>query len=205
MLRLDHLAVSALRLEDGLAWVEDALGVALAPGGKHAHMATHNRLLGLGDVYLEVIAVDPAAPAPTWPRWFDLDHFTGPPRLTNWIAACDDLDAELALCPAGTGTPVALERGDLRWRMAVPADGRLPYDGCFPALISWQGPLHPAALLPDRGVRLDRLEIAHPDAVALTNHLKTRLSDPRIAFVTAPQKAMRATFSTPHGPRVLGD
>ena len=205
MLRLDHLAVSALRLEDGAAWVEDALGVALAPGGKHGHMSTHNRLLSLGDFYLEVIAVDPAAPTPTWPRWFDLDHFTGSPRLTNWIAACDDLDAELAQSPPGTGTPVALERGDLRWRMAVPANGRLPYDGCYPALISWQGPLHPAALLPDMGVRLDSLEIAHPDAAHLTQHLKTRLSDPRITFVSGPQKAMRATFSTPYGLRVLSD
>ena len=204
MLRLDHLAVSAQTLQDGVEAVEAALGVSLATGGKHAHMSTHNRLLALGDIYLEVIAADPAAPAPNWPRWFDLDHFTGPPRLTNWIAACDDLAAELALSPAGSGTPVALSRGDLHWRMAVPADGRLPYDGCFPALISWQGPLHPAALLPDVGIRLDRLEIAHPQAAALAEQLSTRLSDPRISFVYGPQKAMRARFDTPFGKRSLG-
>jgi hypothetical protein len=204
MLRFDHFAVSAVSLEDGVAAVEDALGVALAGGGKHALMATHNRLLGLGDIYLEVIAADPAAPAPAWPRWFDLDHFTGPPRLTNWVAGCDDLEAELALSPDGVGVPVALERGDLCWRMAVPADGRLPYDGCFPALIQWQGALHPAALLPDVGVRLTVLEIAHPDGVALAAHLAPRLQDRRISFVSGPQKAMRATFSTPNGQRVLG-
>lgn len=204
MLRFDHLAVSASTLEAGVAAVEDALGVALAPGGKHAHMGTHNRLLGLGDLYLEVIAIDQGAPAPTWPRWFNLDHFIGPPRLTNWVAACDDLNAELALSPAGTGAPVALSRGDLRWTMAVPGDGRLPYEGCFPALISWLGPLHPAALLPDAGVRLDRLEITHPDAASLNLLLARRLSDPRITFDHGPQKSMRAVFSTPHGPRNLG-
>lgn len=204
MLRLDHLAVSALTLTDGVEAVEAALGVSLAVGGQHAHMSTHNRLLGLGDIYLEVIATDPAATAPTWPRWFDLDHFTGTPRLTNWIASCDDLDAELALSPAGTGKPVALSRGDLHWRMAVPADGRLPYDGCFPALISWQGPRHPAALLPDVGVRLANLEIAHPEAVTLAKALATRISDPRISFVYGPQKSMRATFFTPSGKRSLG-
>ncbi len=203
MLRFDHLAVSAQTLDAGVTWVQDALGVALAAGGKHAHMSTHNRLLGLGDIYLEVIAVDPAAPAPTWPRWFDLDHFTGPPRLTNWIAACDDLNAELALSPVGTGVPVALERGDLRWRMAVPPDGRLPYDGCFPALIAWQGPLHPAALLPDVGVRLDRLIVTHPNAAALAAHLSARISDTRILFEPGPVKAMQATFATPHGKRSL--
>lgn len=203
MLRLDHLAASAVTLEDGVAAVEAALGVTLASGGKHAHMSTHNRLLALGDIYLEVIATDPAADAPAWPRWFDLDHFKGPTRLTNWIAACDDLDAELALSPAGTGIPVALERGDLRWQMAVPTDGKLPFDGCFPALIAWQGPLHPVAMLPDSAVRLDRLEIAHPEALALRAHLAVRLSDPRIVFVTGPAKALCATFATPHGKRIL--
>jgi hypothetical protein len=204
MLRFDHFAVSAVTVEDGVAAVEDALGVRLAGGGKHAHMATHNRLLGLGDIYLEVIATDPAAPAPAWPRWFDLDHFAGPPRLTNWVASCDDLETELAHSPAGAGVPVALERGDLRWRMAVPADGRLPYDGCFPALIQWQGTLHPAALLPDVGVRLRLLEITHPDGAAVAEHLKPRLHDLRIRVTTGPQIAMRASFSTPNGARVLG-
>lgn len=204
MLRLDHLAISALTLSEGVAAVEDALGVALAPGGQHAHMATHNRLLGLGDIYLEVIAADPAVAPPAWPRWFDLDNFTGTPRLTNWIAACDDLDAELVLSPLGTGLPVALARGDLRWQMAVPPDGRLPCDGCFPALISWQGALHPTALLPDAGLRLDRLEIAHPAAKELTQLLQLRLADPRIVFVPGPRKAMRATFSTPNGKRKFG-
>ena len=201
MLRLDHLAVTATTLAEGVAAVEAALGVALAGGGSHPHMGTHNRLLGLGDLYLEVIAVDPAAPRPGWPRWFDMDNFSGPPRLTNWVVACDDLAAELALCPPGTGTPVTLQRGDYRWQMAVPADGRLPFDGGFPALIQWHGALHPGQALPDAGLRLTRLEIAHPEAAALTAAL--RLLDPRIAVTQGPAKALRATFATPHGPRKL--
>jgi hypothetical protein len=175
-MRLDHLAVSAATLDEGVAAVEAALGVALVAGGQHPHMGTHNRLLGLGDVYLEVIAVDPAAPAPAWPRWFDLDRFAGPPRLTNWIAACDDLDAEVALGPDGVGVPVALARGDLRWRMAVPATGRLPFDDAFPALIQWQGTAHPVQRLPDSGLRLVRLEVAHPEADALRATLAGRLA-----------------------------
>jgi hypothetical protein len=203
MLVFDHLAVSATTLAEGVDAVEAALGVSLAGGGEHPHMSTHNRLLGLGDLYLEVIAVDPAAPAPAWPRWFDLDRFSGPARLTNWVARCDDLAAELALSPAGTGTPVALSRGDFRWQMAVPADGCLPFDGCFPALIHWEGTAHPAQRLPDAGVRLTRLEIAHPQADALSDALAGRMSDPRIAIVPGPAKAMRAQFETPHGTRVL--
>jgi hypothetical protein len=202
-MRLDHLAVSAMTLEEGVAHVEAALGVALAPGGQHPLMATHNRLLGLGDVYLEVIAADPAAPPPARPRWFDLDRFSGVPRLTNWIAACDDLEAEVAQGPEGVGVPVALARGDLRWQMAVPATGRLPFDDAFPALIRWDGTLHPAGLLPDAGVRLLRLEIAHPQAADLRAALDGRLADPRVVIVAGPEKAMQASFATPGGTRVL--
>lgn len=204
MLAFDHIAVSAETLAEGVAAIEAALGVALAGGGQHPHMATHNRLLGLGDLYLEVIAADPDAARPVWPRWFDLDNFSGLPRLTNWVARCKSISAALAVSPAGTGIPVALQRGDYRWQMAVPADGKLPFDGCFPALIQWQGDLHPSRALPESGVRLTRLELAHPEADALQTALKrVGFADPRVVIVQAAAKAMRATFSTPHGARVL--
>lgn len=201
MLRLDHLAVAASTLAEGVEWVESALGVTLAAGGKHGHMSTHNRLLGLADVYLEVIAIDPAAPAPAYPRWFNLDQFSGRPRLTNWILACDDLDMGLGVLP-GSGVPTDLARGDLRWRMAIPVDGRLPFDGAQPALIQWLGNAHPAQRLPDVGVRLTRFEIATPDHAALGAAL-AGFADPRVTIVAGDALSMRATFSTPHGPRVL--
>ncbi len=203
MLRFDHLAVSALDLAEGVAAVEAALGVALAGGGQHPHMATHNRLLGLGDLYLEVIAADPDQVAPVWPRWFDLDNFEGLPRLTNWVACCDSISAAVAASPEGVGIPVALQRGDYRWQMAVPADGKLPFDGCFPALIEWGGSLHPARALPESGVRLQLLEIAHPQAGALNAALAGVFEDPRVVIVPGAAKAMRAVFTTPHGLRVL--
>ena len=202
-LRLDHLAVSAATLEAGVAFVEGALGVPLAGGGQHPHMATHNRLLGLGELYLEVIAPDPSAPRPAWPRWFDLDRFRGPPRLTNWVCRSDDLAADLDLAPAGSGAPVALQRGDYRWQMAVPADGRLPFDNAFPALMQWQGDLHPARALPDSGLRLLRLEITHPQAGALEAALAGQLSDPRLHIRRGPYQHLRAVLSTPRGIRVL--
>ena len=115
---------------------------------------------------------------------------------------CDDLAAEVAQSPAGAGVPVALHRGDYAWDMAVPEDGKLPFDGGFPALIQWHGRLHPAQGLPDVGVRLRRLEIAHPDVVGLRAALSGRLTDPRIV-ITEGLLAMQASFDTPHGLRSL--
>ena len=92
MLELDHLAVSGATLEAARAAVEDALGVPMQPGGEHDVFHTHNTLLGLEDgLYLEAIAINPAAPTPDRPRWFDLDRFEGSARLSNWICRTDDI------------------------------------------------------------------------------------------------------------------
>ncbi|MGL4281683.1 MAG: VOC family protein [Albidovulum sp.] len=200
MWRLDHLAVASATLADGAEAVGEALGVRLEPGGQHPTMGTHNRLLSLGpEEYLEVIAIDPGAPPPGRPRWFRLDGFQGRPRLTNWVVRVDDLQAALAEAGPGVGRATDLARGDFRWRMAVPDDGCLPFDDAHPALIEWQG-LKPQDRLPDAGCRLERLEIAHPEAERLRQAL--RLADRRVVLVPG-AKALRATIRTPNGVRIL--
>ncbi len=202
MLELDHLAVAAETLDEGRAYVEDALGVTLQTGGQHAHFGTHNVLLGLEDgLYLEVITVDPSAPPPDYPRWFDLDRFRGRPRITNWICRTNDLSALVKRQP-DAGQPVALARGDLRWQMAVPADGILPFGGAFPAVIEWSGAAHPAKRLDASGCRLVRLTIRHPDATALQSTLAAEFADDRVV-IEAGEAAFCAEFDTPAGRRVL--
>lgn len=203
MLELDHLAVAALSLDAGVAVVEEALGVALAGGGEHPLMGTHNRLLGLGDVYLEVISVNPVAPAPDHPRWFDLDNFAGVPRLTNWICRSDDMEAAINASPDGVGVPIELARADLRWQMAVPDDGKLPFDNVFPALIQWHGAAHPATRLPDVGCRLLAFEVIHPQATALKTALGGMFIDPRVSILQGDTAGYRAEIQTPHGVRLL--
>ena len=200
MWRLDHLAVVCTDLDQGSAWAEAALGVPLQQGGKHARYGTHNRLLGLGPgLYLEVIAPDPEA-VPQGSRWFGLDAVSGAQRLGNWIVACDNLDAALAESPQDAGEAVDLERGDLKWRIAVPEDGSLPMAGGWPTLIEWaQGTHHPASRLADSGLRLSRLTIHHPEADRIAKALAPRLADPRIALEPAPTPALSAIFLTPEG------
>lgn len=187
MIEFDHIAVAGETLAAATAHCEAALGVSLEQGGEHAVFHTHNTLLGMEDrLYLEAISINPAAPKPAQPRWFDMDRFTGGPRLTNWICRCDDLEATLAALPAGFGAPVVLQRGDLRWRMAVPASGVLPFDNCAPALMAWDGDAHPADRLAPSGAQLRKLTVRHPDAMALADLLAPHLSDARVQFVTGP-------------------
>ncbi len=203
MIDLDHIAVAGETLDAATDAVETALGVRLQSGGQHALFGTHNRLLGLADgLYLEVIAIDPDARTPDRARWFDLDRFSGSPRLTNWICRTSDIVGTLAALPDGAGTPVAVARGDLRWQMAVPGDGRLPFDNAFPALIQWQGDVHPAALLQESGCRLVRLTVSHPEAEVMVEALAPHLNDPRIVIETG-APGLVAEFDTPHGRRVL--
>lgn len=199
---LDHLAVAGATLEEAIAHTEDALGITLGPGGSHARYGTHNRLIGLEDgLYLEAIAVDPDAQPQEQPRWFNLDRFTGPARLSNWILRSEDLAAENPLLPRNAQRHVQMQRGDLRWLMTVPADGLLPYDNLFPAVLQWQAE-PPAAKLPQSRCRLTRLTLSHPEAAGLQAALNRIISDPRIQ-VEQGAPAMMAEFGTPHGVRVL--
>lgn len=201
MAALDHIVVSALSLEAGGAWVEGLLGVPTEAGGRHPLMATHNRLLRLGPgEYLEIIAAEPDQPAPPHPRWFRLDRFAGAPKLSHWVARVDDLDAAIAAAPDGAGRATNLARGPFRWRMAVPGDGCLPFDDAFPGLIQWQGDLHPADRLPDRGCRLLDLVLCHPDPGALVRALP--LGDPRLR-VRQGAPGISARIRTPAGDRWL--
>ena len=201
-IRLDHIAIAGQTLAEATDWTESRLGVALQPGGAHDVFGTHNELLGLADgLYLEVIAIDPSALPPERTRWFDLDRFQGPPRLTNWICQVEDLDAVLEILPQA-GVPVSLSRGDLRWRMAVPKDGILPYDNCFPALIEWQSPVHPSALLTSQGCRLSRLIVSHPQVERLEGELALYLDRSVIVFEKGPA-GLHADIETPTGTRHL--
>jgi Glyoxalase-like domain len=162
--QLDHLVVAARSLDEGSAWVEAKLGVAPVAGGKHATMGTHNRLLRIGPrEFLEVIAIDPEAPAPSRPRWFDLDspqmreRLEQGPGLIHWVERTPDLDAALR----DYSEPVeilSLSRGPYRWRIGVPPDGRRPGRGSLPTLIQWEGAMHPADALPESACRIERFE-----------------------------------------------
>jgi hypothetical protein len=206
---LDHLTLAALTLEQGVAHVQRALGVAIPPGGTHPLMGTHNHLMRLGDgVFLEVIAPDETV-VPKRTRWFGLDdpgmraRLAGSPRLISWVARVPDLAQALRDIDGASGEAVALTRGSLSWLISVPRDGSMPFDGAFPTLIEWPAGPHPSARMADCGCRLETLSIMHPDGDRLARLLDPVVTDHRMIISTGHAMSMRATIRTPSGLREL--
>lgn len=172
--RIDHLVMTAPSLEAGADTLRETLGVEPAGGGKHPAMGTHNLLLKLGEsLYLEMIAIDPAVPAPRRPRWFGLDELTSsdPPALAAWVVRTDDIHAARAACQESLGTIVPMERDTLRWLITIPDDGVPVLGGAAPALIQWLAGPHPAASLADLGLSLVELAIIHPEPARILRML----------------------------------
>lgn len=208
----DHLVVAARTLEEGAQWLETRCGVPTVPGGRHARMGTHNRLLSLGPgLYLEIIAIDPKAPPPGRPRWFALDspamaeRLARGPALVHWVARTDDLDGARAAHPREVGEILAMARGDFRWRIGVAADGALPAGGAFPTLIQWDGDAHPASAAPDSGCRLEALNVRCPEAQAVRARLATLGLDPQgpVHFAASDAVGLSAFLRTPGGIVIL--
>ena len=208
---VDHLVVAAATLEQGVAWCEATLGVTPGPGGRHALFGTHNRLLRIAtsdfpDAYLEIIAIDPAAPPPGRARWFGLDEpalqrcLAAAPRLIHMVARTETLEAHRqGLVAAGLdpGVPVRASRetpqGPLSWQILVRDDGRLACGGALPTLIQWQGS-HPAAQMAAAGVTLRSLHLAGvPDAARDVLQLRG------VGCTAASGPALRALLATPLG------
>lgn len=205
----DHLVVAALTLKAGCDWVESRLGAAPQSGGRHARMGTHNALLSLGPrFFLEIIAIDPQGEAPARKRWFDLDEprlhaaLSEGPQLIHWVARTTDADAASARVPE-LGTPMRMERGDLRWRITVPDDGHRPGRGLLPTIIEWPDARHPSDSLPDLGLRLVAIAGEHPDPSTVRAPLALLgLSDlMKVTFGQSPRLA--AMIRTPRGVATL--
>jgi Glyoxalase-like domain len=92
--------------------VRGASGVAAKTGGRHSLRRTHNARPAISSArfpksHLELIAIDPDAPAPARRRWFGLDAaprqaMGDEPGLVHWVVRRDaSAGARPALASAG--------------------------------------------------------------------------------------------------------
>jgi hypothetical protein len=145
-------------------------------------------------------------PPPARPRWFDLDRLrtNDAPRLAAWVARTDDIQAAVAAAKFDPTTIERMTRGSFAWQITIPPDGGLPMQGCAPALIQWAGLAHPAALLPDPGCRLLRLEVRHPESAELARLLDAIGFDGPLEAAQAALPSLSALIQTPMGAIRLG-
>lgn len=211
--QIDHLVIAAGSLEEGSEYLFDTLGIRPREGGEHAAQGTHNRVLRLGEsCYLEVIAINPLAPKPRHPRWFDLDSETmrerlgRKPLLITWAARTDRIEqlAGRSIVPLGPVTPMS--RDNLRWRLTLTDGGRLVGGGILPFLIQWDETVHPASGMMDAGCSLVSLHGFHPQTDEILAALQSLGADRLLCLEPIPSgevPRLAALIQTPKGVKTL--
>ena len=213
MNHLDHIVIAAQDLQQGVDYLRSTLGIEVPPGGKHKSMATHNRVMQLGnDAYLELIAIDPDGESPRHPRWFALDSsgmraaIREQPRLITWVMNTTNLADLAGNAGFDIGKPTELSRDDLRWEFALPDDGRLLGDGMLPYCIQWHSSPHPSQGMSDNGCLLQELNIHHPRPNWLNDRLDAIDASHLVHIEALPDGEtpyLEAIIETPNGVVVL--
>ena len=216
--RIDHLVVLAASLDEGVQWCESRLGITPGPGGEHALMGTHNRLLTLASpafpaAYLEIIAIHSGAPCDRpagEKRWFDMDdrelqlHLskTGP-QLAHFVASMPRAAAgvrALARLGLDRGEVLAASRmtaqGLLAWKITVRKDGQRLFYGTLPTLIEW-AEVHPTHSMTASGITLQSLNASHPRPDALRAAYEA-IGLAGVEVIQGPPNLI-ATLQTPRG------
>jgi hypothetical protein len=133
-LRLDHVLIAVADLAAAAKEIEARHGLASIEGGRHPGWGTANRIVPLGEAYLELVAVVDEAEAAQSPfgRWVTAAHPT-PARPLGWAVRThelDDLARRLNLTVAA-GSRAGRNGQLVRWRLAgieqATAEPSLPF------------------------------------------------------------------------------
>lgn len=165
---LDHVLLGTPDVAATAATITEALGVTFSGGGTHRGLGTHNVVLGLGGVYLEVIG--PTDDDPDFsgdPRWFGLDDLTAA-RVVAYSTGVADIERQVARARERGWDPgdiVSQSRdtpdgGSISWRRTQ-TDIDF-HGGVVPFLVEWKDSPSPADSLPPEA-RLESLALSHPD------------------------------------------
>ncbi len=185
--QIDHLVYATPDLARGVSEIEALTGVRASVGGQHLGWGTHNCLAALGiNIYLEIIAPDPAQPPPPRPRPFGIDGLLRS-RLVTWSARCDSLERVVH---------TAAQNGVLLGEILSGSRIRLPEDGLVPFLIDWGSSPHPAASAAT-GLSLVELRAEHSNPRSLTRSLGAL--GVYLPVIQASQNALVATIDSPKG------
>jgi hypothetical protein len=175
---LDHVLIAVADLRAASRTLEERHGLASVEGGRHAGWGTANRIVPLGDVYIELITVvdEAEAAGSAFGRWVAGGIRSAPGRPLGWVARTKRLDevAERLGLTVSSGSRPGGDGPLLRWRLAgVEAAVAEP---ALPFFVEWgEGtplPGRTEAEHPAGAVRLERLELSG-DAEHVTARLGT--------------------------------
>jgi hypothetical protein len=129
ILGLDHLVIAVDDPDAAVSELAAVIGVTPGvAGGRHAAWGTRNRLLWLGDAYIELLTVfDPRLAERSALARAALEALASGPAAITWAIASDDIDLDrvelnAAGAALGAATPGERRRPDgqlVRWRVAM--------------------------------------------------------------------------------------
>jgi len=152
---VDHLLVATADL-DAAADAAEGLGLPVAAGGRHPGWGTANRIVPLGDAYLELVAVvDPAEAATSgFGSWVA----AAPPGPMGWAVRPGDLATTAGRLGLDRvpGSRAAADGRTLRWRTA--GVERAAMEPFLPFFIAWEpGTPFPGAA--GAGIEVERVDL----------------------------------------------
>jgi Glyoxalase-like domain len=157
MLRIDHVVYAVADLDEAATRFREAFGLDSVAGGRHERWGTANRIVPLGDDYLELVAAvarDAAAAAGGFGRAV-MDRADAGGGWITLAVTTDDLGAvagRLGL-EMDSGSRTRPDGEVVRWRMAGLDDPRR--EPWLPFFLAWDVPdeLHPGRARAGHGVR----------------------------------------------------
>ena len=160
-LRIDHVVWGVDDLDRAAAEVQERYGLASVPGGRHPGWGTANRIVPLGDSYLELIAVVDAGEAAADPVGSGYArHIRASSGLMLWCLGTDELDAVASRLGLGiqAKSRVLPDGTRIGWRSAALPDAL--ENPSLPFFIEWDvaPELHPG--------RMEAPHVVTPQGVA---------------------------------------
>ena len=156
MLRLDHVVYAVPDLDEAAVRFRERFGLDSTEGGRHERWGTANRIVPLGDQYLELVAaVDVPAAAETGFGRGVLERAAAGGGWFTIAAVADDLEAVASRLgiEVDSGSRTRPDGESIRWRMAGLDDPRR--EPWMPFFLTWDvtNELYPGRARAGHGVR----------------------------------------------------
>jgi Glyoxalase-like domain len=142
MRSVDHVVLAVGDLDASADHLLDEHGLTSVVGGSHPTWGTANRIVPLGDTYLELIAVqdDAVAVRTRFGSAVAAAAASGTDRWLTWALRDDGIEATAARLglPLSIGERAGPDGVIVRWRTAGVDDPARPQE--LPFFIAWEGP-----------------------------------------------------------------